>query len=39
MILGLPLDSWLLMIVAVGAGLVIEVAFLRARRGGPEGRG
>ncbi|CAN5679788.1 hypothetical protein BH23GEM10_BH23GEM10_15030 [soil metagenome] len=32
MIAGLPVESWLLMIVAVGAGLVIEIAFLRAHR-------
>lgn len=38
MIAGLPVESWLLMIVAVGAGLVIEVAFLRAHRNDDDGR-
>jgi hypothetical protein len=42
---GLPLATWLLMLVAVGAGLAIELTFFRAhrrdRRGdddGPAGR-
>ena len=34
MIAGLPLESWLLIAVSVGAGLVIELAFFRAHRRG-----
>ena len=33
MILSLPIDAWLLLLVAVGFGLALEVAFYRARRG------
>lgn len=33
MIAGLPWPSWLLLFLAVGTGLVIEVAFFRAHRG------
>lgn len=33
MILSLPIDAWLLLFVAVGLGLALEVAFYRARRG------
>lgn len=32
MILGLPIDAWLLLVVAVGLGLALELAFHRARR-------
>ncbi|HEX6324198.1 MAG TPA: hypothetical protein VFZ36_10775 [Vicinamibacterales bacterium] len=32
MIAGLPAASWLLILVSVGAGLAIEIAFLRAQR-------
>lgn len=32
MIAGLPLESWILIVAAVGVGLVIELAFLRAQR-------
>jgi hypothetical protein len=32
MIAGLPAASWVLIVVAVGAGLAIEIAFLRAQR-------
>jgi hypothetical protein len=32
MIAGLPAASWVLIFVAVGAGLAIEIAFLRAHR-------
>ena len=32
MILGLPPDAWLLLLVAVGLGLGLEVAFIAARR-------
>lgn len=37
----LPLDSWLLILVAVGLGLAIEVVFLRAQwsRRRPPGEG
>ncbi len=28
----MPLDAWLLLIVSVGLGLGLEVAFMRARR-------
>ena len=35
MIIGLPLDAWVLLILAVGLGLTLEVtAYLRARRRG-----
>ncbi|HUH13300.1 MAG TPA: hypothetical protein VMK65_09325 [Longimicrobiales bacterium] len=37
MIAGLPLASWALILVAVGAGLAIELAFFRAHRGGEAG--
>jgi hypothetical protein len=30
---GLPLDSWILIVVSVGIGVGLELAFLRARRG------
>lgn len=33
MILGMPWTSWLLLGVAVGIGLSLELAFYRARRG------
>jgi hypothetical protein len=36
MIAGLPAATWLLMLAAVGAGLVIEIAFLRAHRRRPD---
>lgn len=32
MIAGLPIESWILIIAAVGIGVVIELAFLRAQR-------
>ena len=32
MVLSLPIDSWLLLFVAVGLGLAMEVAFYRAQR-------
>ena len=32
MILGLPLDAWVLLVLAVGLGLGLEIAFIRARR-------
>ena len=32
MILGLPVDAWVLLIVAVGLGLCLELVFIRARR-------
>jgi hypothetical protein len=35
-IFGLPLDAWALLAVAVGAGLALELAFLRARGGRPD---
>jgi len=38
MILGLPLDAWILLVLAVGLGLGLEVAFLLARRRDREGR-
>lgn len=38
MIFGLPLDAWALLAVAVGAGLALELAFLRALRGRPRRR-
>ena len=28
---GLPVESWLLVVSAVGIGLAVEIAFLRAR--------
>ena len=28
----MPLDAWLLLFVAVGLGLSLEIAFIRARR-------
>jgi hypothetical protein len=37
MILSFPIDSWLLLLVAVGLGLGLEIAFYRARR--LDGRG
>ena len=41
MVFGLPVDSWLLLIVAVGLGLSLELLFWRAQRGarGGPGRG
>lgn len=33
MVAGLPVESWLLIAAAVGIGLIIEFAFLKARRG------
>jgi len=38
MILGLPFDSWILLILAVGLGLGVEIAFLRAHRRDRENR-
>ena len=35
MILGLPWTSWLLLLVAIGVGLTIEVIFYRAQRTRP----
>ncbi len=32
MILSFPIDAWLLLFVAVGLGLGLELAFYRARR-------
>lgn len=32
MMLGLPLDAWLLLALAIGLGLGLELAFLRGRR-------
>ena len=32
MIAGMPVDAWLLLIVAVGLGLALELAFYRAQR-------
>jgi hypothetical protein len=32
MIAGLPVDAWLLLIVAVGLGLTLELAFYRTQR-------
>lgn len=32
MIFGMPSDAWLLLIVAIGLGLGLEIAFYRARR-------
>lgn len=32
MVLSLPIDSWLLLFVAVGLGLALEIAFYRAQR-------
>ena len=32
MFLGLPADAWILLIVAIGFGLGLEIAFYRARR-------
>ena len=31
-ILGMPLDAWILLVVSVGLGLGLEVAFLRAQK-------
>ncbi len=39
MIAGLPWESWLLLLVAVGLGLGIEIAFFRAHRKERRGRG
>lgn len=36
MILGLPIDAWTLLVFAVGLGLAMEIAFIRARRRDPE---
>jgi hypothetical protein len=38
MIAGLPIGAWVLLVVAVGVGLVLQVLFFRAqrRRGGRE---
>lgn len=36
MIAGLPFDAWLLLVVAVGLGLTLELAFYRAQRRGRE---
>ena len=35
MIAGLPLASWALLLLAVGLGLGLELAHLRAHRGSP----
>jgi len=32
MILGLPIDAWILLVLAVGLGLGLEIVFLRAHR-------
>jgi hypothetical protein len=32
MILGLPIDAWVLLVLAVGLGVGLEIAFIRARR-------
>lgn len=37
MLAGLSLASWALILVSVGAGLAIEIAFLRAHRDRPRG--
>jgi hypothetical protein len=31
-ILGLPMDAWILLLVSVGLGLGLEIAFLRAQK-------
>ena len=31
-LLGMPLDAWMLLVVSVGLGLALELAFYRARR-------
>jgi hypothetical protein len=33
MILGMPVDAWLLLLLAVGAGLTLELVFYLGRRG------
>ncbi len=33
-ILGMPLDAWILLLVAVGLGIGLEVAFVMARKRG-----
>ncbi len=38
-VLGLPLDAWILLLVSVGLGLGLEVAFLRAQKRHSVGRG
>jgi hypothetical protein len=39
MLAGLSVASWALILVAIGAGLAIEIAFLRAHRGRPPSGG
>lgn len=36
---GLPVESWLLIVAAVGIGLAIEIAFFRAHRRAERRRG
>jgi hypothetical protein len=33
----MPLDAWMLLVVSVGLGLALELAFYRARRGPDDG--
>jgi uncharacterized protein YqjF (DUF2071 family) len=30
----MPLDAWILLVLSIGLGLGLELAFMRARRGG-----
>lgn len=36
---GLPIESWLLIVAAVGIGLAVEIAFFRAHRRAERRRG